>query len=188
MPAPVRTTVLLQRMQDGDRGAAQELLPVVYSELHRLAERAMGRQNQDHTLQATALLNEAWIRLVEAEGGEWKSRNHFLAVAATAMRSVLVDHARRRGADKRSGGRQRVELDRALDLLEENSTDLVALDEALCELAELDTSLARIVELRFFGGLKHAEIAELEASSVRSVERSWSTARAWLYHRLAAPQ
>ncbi|MCP3919034.1 MAG: sigma-70 family RNA polymerase sigma factor [bacterium] len=188
MSAPVRTTLLLQRMQDGDAGAAQELLPVVYEELHRLAARAMGRQNQDHTLQATALLNEAWIRLVEAEGGEWNSRNHFLAVAAKAMRSVLVDHARRRGSEKRGGTHGRVELDRALGLFEQRSTDLLALDDALGELAQMDPILARIVELRFFGGLKNSEIAELEGCSLRTVERGWSTARAWLYQRLDKPR
>ena len=185
MPDPARTAVLLKRMRDGDVDAAEELLPVVYQELHRLAERALGRQNPGHTLQTTALLNEAWIRLVEAEGGDWKSRNHFLAVAAKAMRSVLVDHARRRGAEKRGAGRARVELDEALDLLEQRSSDLLALDEALEELATMDESLARIVELRFFGGLKHPEIAELLNSSLRSVERGWSAARAWLYTRLA---
>lgn len=177
-------TILLRRLQEGDGRAADELLPIVYAELHRLAQRAMaGRGGQ--TLQTTALMNEAWIRLVDGDGAEWESRNHFLAVAARAMRSVLVDRARRRGALKRGGARVELELDAAIDELEERAPDLVALDDALEKLAEVDETLVKIVEMRFFGGLSQPAIAEVLGISLRSVERGWSTARAWLHARLA---
>lgn len=157
---------------------------LVYAELRRLARRAMSRQGPGHTLQTTALLHEAWLRLEKLDA-RWESKDHFLAVAARAMRSVLVDHARRRGAEKRGGGRQRVDLDDVVDGLQQRSADLLALDEALAELTRLDEELARIVEMRFFGGLKHPAIADLLGVSLRRVERGWSTARSWLYTRLS---
>ena len=183
---PIRedAKILLRRLQSGDGGASDELLPIVYAKLHRLAQRAMaGRAGQ--TLQTTALMNEAWIRLVEGDGAEWQSRNHFLAVAARAMRSVLVDRARRRGALKRGGEKVELELDAVVDQLEERASDLLALDVAPEKLFEVDEMLARIVEMRFFGGLSQPAIAEVLGVSLRSVERGWSTARAWLYARLA---
>lgn len=179
-----RATQLLQRMRGGDDGAAGELLPLVQTELHRLAERAMAGQRRDHTLQPTALVNEAWIRLVGAQG-DVHDREHFLALAASAMRSVLVDHVRRRSASKRPGGAEKSSLDEVVIAVEERAFDLLALDEALGELAEADARLARIVELHFFGGLEHRQIAALQEVSVRTVERDWSAARAWLRQRLA---
>lgn len=168
-----------------DSSDADPRSDLVYAELRRLARRAMSRQAPGHTLQTTALLHEAWLRL-EKVGARWESEEHFLAVAARAMRSVLVDHARRRSADKRGGGRQRVDLDDLVDVLQQRSADLLALDEALAELARLDEELGRIVELRFFGGLKHPAIADLLGVSLRRVERGWSTARSWLYTRLSS--
>ena len=178
-----RATVLLQRLRDGDAGAADELLPLVHAELHDLARRAMGRQRADHTLQPTALLNEAWIRLTERPG-DYEGRSHFLGVAARAMRTILIDHARRRRAAKRSSGGERIELDALLQPYEERAIDLVALDGALEELAQVDAELVHLVELRFFAGLTHEDIAQARGCSVRTIERSWSTARSWLRHRL----
>lgn len=178
-------TRLLRRLREGDERAADELVPLVYAELHRLARRAMADLPPGHTLQPTALLNEAWVRLTHGGGAGFEDREHFLAVASRAMRSVLVDRARRRGARKRGGGAERLELDRVVAVLEERSADLVALDEALEDLAQLDPELARIVEMRFFGGLKHPAVASVLGVSLRSVERGWSTARAWLHARLA---
>jgi len=177
-------TALLQRFQAGDAGAADELAPLVHAELHRLARRALSGLPPGQTLQTTALLNEAWLRLEQAEGEPLDGREHFLAVAARAMRSIVVDRARRRGAERRGGGLERIELDRALDLLERSSSDLVALDAALDELARARPELARVVELRFFAGMKHPEIARVLDWPLRRVERAWSTARAWLYARL----
>jgi RNA polymerase sigma factor (TIGR02999 family) len=178
--------LLLQRLNDGDATASEELLRIVYAELHGIARRAMAREPDGHTLQPTALLNEAWIRLFDSVEKDWEGHSHFLGVAARAMRSVLVDYARRRNAEKRGGGGDRVQLDvaEAVASFEQRGTDLVALDAALAELAEVDPDLARIVELRFFGGLKHPEIAKVVGTSLRSVERGWSTARAWLYQRI----
>ncbi|MCP3916467.1 MAG: sigma-70 family RNA polymerase sigma factor [bacterium] len=178
------TVSLLRRIDEGDADAAQELLPIVYGELRRLASRAMAKQGPGHTLQTTALLNEAWLRLVDRSGKSWENRDHFLAVAATAMRSVLVDHARRRGSGKRAVG-ARVDLDDAVAAFEHRSTDLLALDVALDELAARDAQLARIVEMRFFGGLKHSELARVLDLPLRTVERRWKAARSWLFSRLA---
>jgi RNA polymerase sigma factor (TIGR02999 family) len=185
MENPGEATVLLRRMRAGEARAADELLPIVYAELHRLARRAMASRPPGHTLQTTALLNEAWLRLAQSQGASWEDREHFLAVAARAMRSVLVDHARRRGALRRSGPGERVDLDRVVTLLEESATDLVALDAALEELAAMNAELARIVELRFFGGLKHPAIATVLDVPLRRVERGWAAARAWLHARVA---
>lgn len=191
MSHPGDATRILRRLTGGDEAAAEELLPIVYDELYRLAARAMSRQPRGHTLQATALLNEAWIRLVSKEDADWASRNHFLGVASRAMRSVLVDRARRRSVQRRDehGAESldgvEVELDAAVSLFEDRATDLLALDEGLRELARVKPQLARMVELRFFGGLTHEGVAEVLGVSLRSVERGWNLARAWLYARLA---
>jgi len=182
---PREVTALLRRLRDGDGEAADELLPLVHTELHRLARRAMAGRRPDHTLQPTALLNEAWIRIA-GDSSEVRGREHFLALAATVMRSVLVDHERRRRAQKRGGGAERVELDGLLLECQTRSLDLLALDEALDELARADPHLTEIVELRFFGGLDHGSIADLLGSSLRTVERDWAAARDWLRQRLAA--
>ena len=154
-----RATALLDQLQAGEASAAEELLPLVYSELHRLAQRALTR-GSGHTLQTTDLMNEAWLRLVESASAPWRSRDHFLAVAARAMRSVLVDRARSRGSLKRGEGRRAdVDLDLVVTELEARSGDLVVLDEAREALQRMDPTLARIIEMRFFGGMSHPSIA-----------------------------
>ena len=187
MDADHRATRLLQRFRSGDPEAGRELLPLIYEQLHRLAERQMRRQGQEHTLQPTALLNEAWVRIAKS-GAHAKDRAHFLQLAAQTMRTVLVDHARRRRAGKRGGERLRVTLNEgsaeAIPAFE--ALDYLDLDEALVGLQELDQQLTRIVELRFFAGLTIEETAALMEVSDRTVERGWRTARAWLAQRLGA--
>jgi len=180
-----QATLLLRRYGEGDRAAADALLPLLYEELRRIAGAQMGRERADHTLQPTALVHEAWMRLVDSPARDLSSRQHFLSLAARVMRRVLVDHAREHDAMKRGGGRTEVTLDGAVALYETHSLDLLALDEALCKLAEMDAPLARLVELRFFAGLTNEEVAAVEGSSLRSVERGWSTARAFLRGALA---
>jgi len=184
MPDPHETTRLLQRLGDGDPDAAAELAPIVYGELHRLAQQAMGSTPAGHTLQPTALVNEAWMKLFGSPDVEFHGRSHFIGLAAHAMRSILVDHARSRAAQKRGGSYERVALDQVLLLFEERAIDVLTLEEALENLAAFDEPLARLVRLRCYGGLTHAEIAATEGRSLRSVERDWRTARAWLLVRL----
>lgn len=175
-------TQLLGRMSRGDVDAADELLPLVEGELRAIAQSLMQDQGAGHTLQTTALVNEAWLR-VGGAGASFEDRDHFLGVAARAMRSVLIDHARKKGAAKRGGGLRRVpleELDALQVAFEERAADLLTLDDALTELAQVDPQLARFVELRFFGGLENAEVARLSDCSVRTVQRGWITARSWL--------
>lgn len=177
-------TRILQRASDGDDSAVNRLMPLVYDELRALAESYLQRERPDHTLQATALVHEAYVRLVRQEDVEWKNRAHFFAVAAQAIRRILVDHARTRQRAKRGGDRQRVRLDEDVALLEERELDLLALDEALGRLATLHERQARIVELRFFGGLGLKEVAEILEVSPRTVDGDWSMARAWLRREL----
>jgi RNA polymerase sigma factor (TIGR02999 family) len=180
-----QATLLLRRLNEGDRDAAAELLPMIYDELKRLAGRYMQGEAPGHTLQTTALVHEAYLRLIDIPDAGWQNRGHFFGVAATAMRHVLVDHARAKNAEKRGGGRPKVSLEEALVLYEERAVDLIALDEALVQLEAMDPQLARIVDLRFFGGLSNEEVAEILETSLRTVERGWPTARAWLRNRLA---
>jgi RNA polymerase sigma factor (TIGR02999 family) len=191
-PSPrTDVTALLQAWGRGERAALDELLPLVYSELRRQAERAMRAQPAGHTLQATALVHEAYLRLVDRPDPGWESRGHFFGVAARAMRSVLVDHARARKAAKRGLGAAAVTLsaaeaagagtDRAGD---SEQVDVEALDRALTKLATLDERQARVVELRYFGGLSIAEAAEVLGISHATVEREWKTARLWLRREL----
>jgi RNA polymerase sigma factor (TIGR02999 family) len=170
-------TRLLKRVEEGDSGASDQLFMLVYDELHRMADRQMRRQRPDHTLQATALVNEAYIRVF---GQDWRDRDHFLSVAARAMRSILVDHARKKTTAKRTPGGQRVPLDELTQTYEDRAIDLVAMDEALNRLAEVDPNMVRLVELRFFAGLSMEESASFLNISTRKAQKEWSTARAWL--------
>ena len=173
-------TRLLRRWHEGDVAAADALLPLVYEQLHGLARRYMRHQRADHTLQATALVHEAWLKVASTADADWQHRRHFIGVAARAMRSVLTDHARSRGRHKRTAAAERVPLDDLVEELEERAHDLVALDEALARLAEHEPHLVRLVELRFFGGLTMPEIAEALERSLRSIERDWRDARTLL--------
>ncbi len=179
-------TLLLQALRDGDDGAAERLLPLVYRELRRVAGKLMRGERDNHTLQPTALIHEAFFKLIGTGSRDWQSRSHFVRVAARAMRQVLVDHARGLGANKRGGDRERVPLDGALTLAAPPG-DVIGVDEALQQLRKQDERLASVVELRFFGGLDHPEIAEALDISLRTVERSWRLARAWLVTALNEP-
>lgn len=178
-------TALLFAWRAGDVAAGERLLPMVYDELHRQAERAMRREDAAHTLQATALVHEAYLRLVDQRRVEWKNRAHFFGVAAQAMRRVLVDHARGRLAEKRGGAMQRVTLgDAGAGASADPDLDVLALHEALERLAALDPDQARLVELRYFGGLGIDETAEALGVSAATVKREWAVARAWLKREL----
>lgn len=179
------TTALFDKVHSGDRSAAGELLGMVYDELHQLARRYMDQERNDHTLQPTALVHEAFLKLFHHRDARWESREHFLGMAGQAMRFVLVDHARARAAKKRGGQRTKVLLDEALDLYQERAVDLLALDDALDALAQVDPELARVVELRFFAGMTVTEVARALGVSTRTVERGWCTARAWLRKEVA---
>jgi RNA polymerase sigma factor (TIGR02999 family) len=177
-------TALLLRWQEGDREALDRLLPLVYDQLHRLADRQLRRERQGHTLQPTAVVHEIYLRLVDQRRATWQSRAQFFAVAAGMMRRVLVDHARGRRAAKRGGFAQHVALEDIDAGIDPPSVDLVDLDDALGKLERLDADQARIVELRFFGGLTVEETAEVVRSSPATVKRDWHSAKAWLYREL----
>ncbi len=174
----------LKAWQSGDPAALDEVMPLIYEELKRLAVSYMEKERREHTLQATALVHEAFLRLTGHDRIDWNSRAHFLAIAATVMRRILIDHARQRGAVKRGGAWNAVGLDQALDLAVDDAPWLVALDEALESLGNLDSQQARLVELRYFGGLSFDETAEALGVSVRTVKRRWRIARMWLYRYL----
>ena len=173
----------LARWKDGDETAFEKLVPLVYQELHRLASRYMGAERSGHLLQTTALVNEAYLRLHDTDRIHWQDRNHFYAVAARAMRRVLVDFARAHKQHKRNGGRQ-VSLDEALTIGSDRSADIVALDDALTTLAKVHQRQSQIVELRFFGGLTEPHIAQVLGVSPRTVSSDWRMARAWLLREL----
>jgi RNA polymerase sigma factor (TIGR02999 family) len=182
-------TQLLAAWGHGDQAAGEKLLPIVYDELHRRAAAAMRRENAGHTLQATALVHEAYMRLVKQDGANWKNRAQFYAVAAQLMRRILIDHAREHLAAKRGGGIRSVTLDgvdRAVE--DDDALDVLALHEALDRLAELDARQAKIVELRYFGGLGIEEAAEALEISPATLKREWATARAWLKRELSSPR
>lgn len=179
-PPQAPTVQLLHRLDAGDAGAADELLPLVYDELHQLAQRMMTKERGHHTLQATALINEAFVRLAGPKAQAFESRRHFMGVAARAMRNVLIDHARRRSADKRGKAQQAVTLCDQVVMESGGPEELLTVHEGLEALAAQDPKLAQIVELRFFAGLSHPEIAEILETPLRSVERGWQFARAWL--------
>ncbi len=183
--APRDITQLLKEWSDGDNRAPERLMPLIYDELHRLASQKMSHERSDHTLQPTALVHEAYLRLVDQTSVSWHDRAHFLGTAANAMRQVLIDHARAHAAAKRGGSAQRLSLDAVTVLPEERAADLVALDEALNRLADMDERKARIVELRFFGGLSVDETAEVLGVHRATVQRDWKVAKAWLHSELS---
>ncbi|HEY4011375.1 MAG TPA: ECF-type sigma factor [Acidobacteriaceae bacterium] len=176
-------TQLLKAMAHGDARAAEELLPLVYAELHRLARSYMRRERPDHTLQATALINEAYLRLAHEET-DWNSREHFIGVAANVMRKVLVDYARAHKAERRGGGLKKVELREELAITPEKLDEVERLDSALRLLEQQDARRAKIVELRYFGGLSVEQTASVLGISARSVKREWSLARVWLFREM----
>jgi RNA polymerase sigma-70 factor (ECF subfamily) len=177
-------TRLLIDWRGGDRAALEKLMPLVYDELRRLARHYLSQERPGHTLQATALVNEAYLRLIDQQNSDWQNRTHFFAVAARIMRHLLVDHARARRYAKRGGGAQQVSLDEAAAVTPEISFDLLALDEALNRLAAIDERKVVIVELRYFGGLNAGETAEAMRLSEITVKREWLKAKAWLYREL----
>jgi len=182
--SPHRVTQLLREWTQGDDSALAELTPLVYEELRRLAHHYMEGERPDHTLQTTALVNEAYLRLADQSNPNWQSRAHFFAVAARAMRRILVSYARSNRAQKRGGGGTKIELDEAAILSPEQSNEIVDVHEALEKLGKLDSRKARVVELKYFGGLNHDEIAEVMKISTVTVRRDWVFAKAWLYDEL----
>jgi RNA polymerase sigma factor (TIGR02999 family) len=186
MESPERVTQLLVDWSNGDQAALDKLMPVVYDELRRLASNYLRRERAGHTLQPTALVNEAYLRLVDQRQARWQNRAQFFGVAAQLMRRILVDHARVRQAQKRGGSdQQQISLSHADRVAQKPDVDLLALHEALNELAAIDEQQARIVELRFFGGLTIEETAEVMGISHATVERDWTMARAWLRRELS---
>jgi RNA polymerase sigma-70 factor (ECF subfamily) len=177
-------TALLARASGGDSRAADELLPLVYEKLRTLARELMVQERPDHTLQPTALVHEAYLKLIDQTRAHWRDRAHFFSVAALALRRILVDHARGHERAKRGGGRTKLQLDEGLIAAYEQTVDLLGLDDALARLAQQDAQRARVVELRFFAGLSTDETAAVLNVSTRTVERQWRYARAWLFREL----
>ncbi len=184
-PARHQITELLAEWRDGNQSALDELYPLVYDELHRLARRYMSRERKGHTLQTTALINEAYVRLVDQKNVNWANRSHFFAISAQIMRRILIDHARRHAYAKRGGGARQVSLEEVAAVIPDQGRELVRLDEALKSLAERDPRRSQVVELRYFGGLNNEEIAGVLNVSENTVTRDWNMARAWLYQQLS---
>lgn len=187
MPAPDGdVTLLLTEIRAGNQEAVNQLVPLIYDELRRMASAYMRGERPGHTLQATALVNEAYMRLVGGQEGKWENRAHFFAIAAHTMREVLLDHARRHRADKRGGGDlRRVEMDDELSIAADKLDDVLAIDEVLERLTQIDPRQGRLVELRFFAGLNMDEAAEVMGISPETVKREWRSAKAWLHRELA---
>lgn len=183
-PQQHEITQLLEEWSSGNQTALDRLYPLVYDELRRLARQYMRREKQGHTLQTTALINEAYVRLVDQKDVHWANRSHFFAISAQIMRRILIDHARRNLYAKRGGGAQRVSLDDNATFAD-SASELILLDEALRSLAELDPRRSQVVELRYFGGLNNVEIAGVLQISENTVTRDWNMARAWLYQQLS---
>jgi RNA polymerase sigma factor (TIGR02999 family) len=181
-----RITQLLQSWQQGDAQSGEEVVPLVYAELRRIARMRLNAERSSHTLQPTALVHEAWLRLMQQHGAKWQNRSQFFAIAAQAMRRILVDHARRRHSNKRNSGETPIALDHVEDLIASPmpDEDMLALDAALEQLSGLDARQSRVVELRFFGGLSIDETAQILDLSATTVKREWTTARAWLYREI----
>jgi len=179
-----QVTELLGRWRAGDREALDSLMPLVYQELRRIAQHYLSNERPDHTLQSTALVHEAYVRLTQQDLPQWQNRAHFFAVAAQLMRQILVDYARSHRASKRGGNVYKLALDEAEEQPQAFDVDIVALDDALKSLAEMDGQQSRVVELKFFGGLSIEDTAEVLGISASTVKRDWITARAWLYREL----
>jgi RNA polymerase sigma-70 factor (ECF subfamily) len=177
-------TQLLRQWQSGDKDARDQLIPLVYDELHRMARQYVRRERPGHTLQTTALVNEAYLRLVDQKDVDWQNRAHFFAVSAQVMRHILVDYARQHSAVKRGGEFQRIALDDEASISAERAAELVALDEALQALQEIHPRRSRVVELRYFGGLNNRETSEVLKISEPTIERDWRFAKAWLYREM----
>ncbi|HEY6291341.1 MAG TPA: sigma-70 family RNA polymerase sigma factor [Terriglobia bacterium] len=188
MTSGQEVTRLLAELRDGNQQARSELIALVYNELRRMAARYMRSERPGHTLQATALVHEAYLQIFKQQDVSWQNRAHFLAVAATTMRSILIDHARARSAGKRGGGQPRLSLEESLVFTEGRSEELLALDEALKQLAEFAPRESQIVELRYFGGLSVEETAEALQVSPRTVKRDWRRAQDWLYAQIKGHQ
>ena len=184
-PSPDEVTRLLVAWGNGNQAALEQLMPLVYEELHRLAHHYMRQEHPGHTLQTTALVNEVYFRLVDQKHVHWQNRAHFIAISAQLMRRILVDHARSHQYAKRGGDAHKVSLDEGAVVAQEQAADLIALDDALSSLAAIDERKMRIVELRFFGGLNVEETAEALKLSPRTVMREWSMAKAWLYRTIS---
>ena len=178
-------TQLLLEWSNGDKAALDKLIPLIHEELRRLAHHYMSRERPGHTLQTTALVDEAYVRLVNRKDVHWQNRAHFFAISAQLMRTILVDHARSHAYAKRGGGARKISLDETMIISQQRAAEVVALDDVLKELANFDPQQSRIVELRFFGGLTIEETAEVLSLSPATIKREWSTAKAWLYHELA---
>jgi len=184
-PSSQEITQMLRAWGQGDQAAVEAVLPLVYDELHRMARRYLARRQPGHTLQPTVLLHEAYLKLADQKGKVWSDRAHFFAVAARAMRHILVDHARTRQRDKRGGGGRRVELEEALVVSDERGAELIALNDALEALTRVDPRKSLVVELRFFGGLSEGEVAEALGVSEVTVKRDWRAAKLWLLRELS---
>jgi len=177
-------TQVLVRASNGDEVAAEALWSLIYEELRRIAHRQLQRERQGHTLSTTALVHEAYLRLIDHKKIDWKDRGHFYGLSARAMRNILVDYARRRNAQKRGGGRARVTLEEGMAFSEDQMEDLIALDSVLTRLSEMDPRLGQVIEYRYFAGLTAEETAEVLDVSLRTVQRDWIKARGWLYKEL----
>lgn len=184
-PRTHEITALLSHWRAGDQQALEALMPLVYEELRRIADRSLRRERGEHTLQPTALVHEAFLRLIDQRNVQWQNRAHFFAIAAQLIRRVLVDHARRRRAAKRGGALEAIPIEHEVAVSSKQSVDTLALDEALSRLAGREPQQARIVELRFFGGLTNEEVADVLRISARTVIREWNMARAWLFAELS---
>jgi len=184
MTVPADATAIVKSVSSSDPDAVAQLLPLVYAELRQLAAKYLARERNDHSLQATALVHEAYVRLVDQTQASWQDHAHFCGVASRVMRQILVDHARRRGRLKRQGQRKRLSLDEGRLITGQANVDLEQLDEALTQLASLDERSAKVVELRFFGGMQMREISEVLKVSERTVAADWSYAKAWLHNEL----
>lgn len=184
-PSAREVTLLLRAWGEGSKEALDRLAPLVYRELHQIAGRLMARERPSHTLQTTALVNEAYVRLVDARQVSWQDRAHFFAICARAMRQILVDHARSRGSAKRGGGEVAIELEEGLAATASPEASLLALDEALKQLEALDPRKSQVVEMRYFGGLSVEETAEALKVSAETVRRDWKLAQAWLHRELS---